>query len=44
MRFKSKRGPKRRKKKKTHFGSQKAYFFFLLFSINPVPLHFKDDF
>jgi hypothetical protein len=45
MRFESRRGPKRkRKNKKTHFVSWKAYFSSCYFFITPFPLHFKDDF
>ncbi len=44
MNFESRRGPnKRKKKKKTHFVSWKAYlscYFFMY----PIPLHFKDNF
>jgi len=41
MRFESKRGLKRKKKR---FVSWKAFFFSCYFSITPFPLHFKDDF
>jgi hypothetical protein len=44
MKFESKRGAKRRKKKKTHFVSWKAFFFSCYFLVAPFPLHFKDDF
>jgi hypothetical protein len=43
MRFESRRGSKR-KNKKTTFCKLKSFFFFLLFFITPLPLHFKDDF
>jgi len=43
MRFEKRRGLKK-KKKKMHFVSWKAFFFSDYFFINPFPLHFKDDF
>jgi hypothetical protein len=45
MKFESRRGPKRKKKqKKKHFVSWKAYFSSCHFFINLFHLHFKDDF
>ncbi len=45
MRFESRKGPKRRKKKeKTCFVSWKAFFCSCYFFIDPCPLQFKDDF
>ncbi len=43
MRFESRRGPKRRKKK-SHSVNWKAYFSSFYFFINPFPLHFKANF
>jgi hypothetical protein len=47
MKFESKRGPKKKRKKKKHFVSWKAYFFSCYFStlnFQCFPLHFEDDF
>jgi hypothetical protein len=43
MRSESRRGPNKKKEKKTHFVSGKAYLSCYFF-INPIPLHFKDNF
>jgi hypothetical protein len=44
MRFESKSGPKREKKKKICFVSWKVYFSSCYYLIIPFPLRFKDDF
>ncbi len=44
MRFKSRRGPKRKTKEKKSFVSWKTYLSSYYFFITPLPLHFKDDF
>ncbi len=44
MRFESRRGQKKIKKKKMGFVSWKAFFFSCYFFITPFPLHFKDYF
>ncbi len=43
MKFESRRGLKK-KKKKNVFVSWKVYFFSCYFFITPFPLHFKNDF
>ncbi len=44
MRFESKRGPKKKKKKENVFCKLESLFIVLLFFITHFPLHFKDDF